>query len=745
MDNFWRRKYVINDRRARRRRLSLSSRTIVYLYLFVSSLWLIAFDYAPFIFDLDIHPIFLVQRSHEWVFVFLSAYFLHYLINRLTNTIRGQKEALQKDIAKRYQTEATLAEVQKIAHLGSWEWCIDRGTLVWSEEVYRIFGLLPEKFTPTYEKFLSLIPEDERKTVQQLVQLSLGNPRQMFKIEHSILRPDGSLRSVMEYGKVVFDDDGKPLRMIGTVQDITERKQMEQQVMEIGDQYRSLAEAAKDAIITADADGNILSWNHGAQICFGYSPQEVIGQSLTILMPPQFRSLHQRGMEKVRESKALKLRGQVVELRGLRKNGQEFPLEVSLATWEVAKKPFFSGIIRDITLRKRLEEEQDQAYRVRLTISSLLETALEPLSLELQLEVTLDILHTLPWLAKQQQGSIFLADEASQELVLVAHRGMPSNIVKSCQRVAFGHCLCGRAAKTQELLFADDHSQEHEIQFEGMKPHSHYCVPIMFAKRLLGVLNIYLPAGHIRNADEESILQTIVHTLATIIERRRMESVLQATHEKLRETRLEIIRRLGMAAEYRDNETGLHVIRMSKYAVLLAKSIGLSELQCEILLNAAPMHDVGKIGVSDTILLKKARLIAEEFEIMKKHTVIGADMLYGHNEEPLNTAHLIALTHHEKWDGSGYPYGLKGKEIPLVGHICAIADVFDALTSERPYKKSWSVEEAMAELERSSGTHFDPDLVGHFRAILPEIIKIKEQLTDMTTQETWKSGDFESR
>lgn len=200
--------------------------------------------------------------------------------------------------------------------------------------------------------------------------------------------------------------------------------------------------------------------------------------------------------------------------------------------------------------------------------------------------------------------------------------------------------------------------------------------------------------------------------------------------KELNETRLEIIRRLTMAAEYRDNETGQHIIRMSKMCALLGKAIGMNESQCDLLLNASPMHDIGKIGIPDRVLLKPGKLDPEEWEIMKTHTNIGAELLSGHSSELMEMARIIALTHHEKWSGIGYLEGLKGEEIPLVGRICAVCDVFDALTSDRPYKKAWSIEDSLSEIYKNSGKDFDPKLVEAFKKVKDDIIKIIEDHTD---------------
>jgi putative two-component system response regulator len=197
--------------------------------------------------------------------------------------------------------------------------------------------------------------------------------------------------------------------------------------------------------------------------------------------------------------------------------------------------------------------------------------------------------------------------------------------------------------------------------------------------------------------------------------------------EELRATRLAIVQRLGLAAEYKDNETGLHVIRMSHFARVLGLAAGMDEAQADDLLHAAPMHDVGKIGIPDRILQKAGALDPDEWKIMQTHAAIGAEIIGEQGGSMLRLARNIALTHHEKWDGSGYPNGLAGKAIPLEGRIVAIADVFDALTSVRPYKRAWSETDALTYLRQQKGRHFDPELVELFIAQMPAIRQIRER------------------
>ncbi|MBF0583264.1 MAG: two-component system response regulator [Magnetococcales bacterium] len=212
------------------------------------------------------------------------------------------------------------------------------------------------------------------------------------------------------------------------------------------------------------------------------------------------------------------------------------------------------------------------------------------------------------------------------------------------------------------------------------------------------------------------------------------EKVQQRTVE-LQETQLAIIRKLGRAAEFRDNETGLHVMRMSHYTHIIGIACGMGKSESALLLHAAPMHDVGKIGIPDNVLLKPGKLSPSEFDIIKTHPEMGADII-GKEESPLlKMAFQIAYTHHEKWDGSGYPRGLSGENIPLVGRICAVADVFDAVTSQRPYKEAWPVPQAVALLQQESGRHFDPALVRLFLDNMTEVLKIKEKFSEQEAVE----------
>jgi len=212
--------------------------------------------------------------------------------------------------------------------------------------------------------------------------------------------------------------------------------------------------------------------------------------------------------------------------------------------------------------------------------------------------------------------------------------------------------------------------------------------------------------------------------LALYDQRRELERLVAERTQEIQATRLEVIKRLGRAAEFKDNETGLHVVRMSLYAKILAEAMIDNEEWVETLFQAAPMHDVGKIGIPDSILLKAAPLSEDEWTTMKKHTLHGAKIIGNEGSDLMRMASTIAEHHHEKWDGSGYPHGKSGNEIPLAARIVAVADVFDVLTTERPYKEAWQIEDAIMMIEESAGSHFDPEVVRCFKERQDDILAV---------------------
>jgi len=295
---------------------------------------------------------------------------------------------------------------------------------------------------------------------------------------------------------------------------------------------------------------------------------------------------------------------------------------------------------------------------------------------------------------KDRRPSILLVDDEPANLHVLKH------ILQDDYRLLFA-----RDGERALELASSEHPQLIllDVMMPGTTGHE-VCTRLKADPRTEAIPVIFVTA--LANPEDEALgfelgaVDYISKPVSAPIVRARVRTHLSLVRaEVLRQTRLNIVQALGMAAEYKDNETGLHVIRMSHFSRIIALEAGFSAEDAEELLHAAPMHDVGKIGIPDAILQKPGKLDADEWAIMQQHPDIGARIIGEHDASMLQMARRIALGHHEKWDGSGYPAGLAGTDIPVEARIIAIADVFDALTSVRPYKRAWSVDEAVALIE----------------------------------------------
>jgi putative two-component system response regulator len=239
--------------------------------------------------------------------------------------------------------------------------------------------------------------------------------------------------------------------------------------------------------------------------------------------------------------------------------------------------------------------------------------------------------------------------------------------------------------------------------------------------------NICLSLGTLTFVTKE--MQAVELTIKTEEEHRNykalLENQLREQNKRIWQMQLDMVYRLARASELRDAATGYHITKVGHYCQILGKAAGIKGDHLKLLYHASPLHDVGKIGIAEAILQKPAKLTPVEFEQMKGHSVIGAKLLSGNNSGLLKVARLMALSHHERWDGTGYPFGLSGGQIPLAARIAAICDVFDALTSDRPYKQAWGIDASVAEIEKGRGKHFDPQLLDLFLKNLPAIKEVQ--------------------
>jgi len=372
-------------------------------------------------------------------------------------------------------------------------------------------------------------------------------------------------------------------------------------------------------------------------------------------------------------------------------------------------RAIFIHMAYDITKRKNTEEEVKRNYSIQAVTNSLLRLSLKDVPLERLLEQALDLILSIPWLAFESRGAIFLVEDDPDVLIMKAQNGLAEPIKKACARIPFGKCLCGRAAATRETQFAECLDDRHEISYAGITAHGHYCVPIMRNHKILGVINMYLRAGHREDPKEKEFLAAVANTLAGIIKRTQMENELKRSFERWQKAFEETIRALISATEMRDPYTAGHQQRVSELARAIAREMNLSEDQITAITMAATIHDIGKIQVPAEILTKPGQLNEIEFSLIKTHPQVGHDILR-HIEFPWPIADIV-LQHHEREDGSGYPRGLSDKDILLEAKILAVADVVEAMASHRPYRPARGIDQALQEISRNKGKLYDVRVV----------------------------------
>ncbi|WP_136806587.1 HD domain-containing phosphohydrolase [Desulfosediminicola flagellatus] len=375
--------------------------------------------------------------------------------------------------------------------------------------------------------------------------------------------------------------------------------------------------------------------------------------------------------------------------------------------------------LKDVTQLEtaRAAERRMSAYKNTLIDATML------ISKNLDLHVTLRrTIQAARRLSSARYAAIAVIEDG--KVVRFIHEGMSEEIVKQISRCPPQKGLIAAIVHNPDILMLDDISSDHRAAGfpEGHPEMKAYIgAPVMFDDVLYGV--IYLTKGEDEPGFTEldcSMINNFAAHAAVAIHNAKL-------HAQVKASSLETIHRLAKASEFRDKDTGTHIMRMSYYSAMIAKTLGLDSSFVETILYAAAMHDIGKIATPDNVLLKPGKLDGSEWEIMKKHTVFGADILHGADNVILKMAGEIALTHQEKYDGSGYPKGLSGDDIPLSGRIVAVADVFDALTMRRPYKPAFDLVKTFEIMSEGRGTHFDPVVLDAFFKAKKEILQIKAQ------------------
>ncbi|MBF0448174.1 MAG: PAS domain S-box protein [Magnetococcales bacterium] len=318
------------------------------------------------------------------------------------------------------------------------------------------------------------------------------------------------------------DSHGKPEFAFAFLTDITQRKKMEVTLQESEARFRAITASVQDAIIAADNQGNIIFWNHGAEKIFGYSEQEILGQLILKLIPAHRIADHKQAFQRIKKLKQDNWFDQTVIQTSSTKSGKTFLAEITLSMWSRDETRFFSAVVRDITHREEAAKNRERMLQSQSAINTLLKNATETRSLTQQLESALDLVLSGTWLTTANKGAIFLFDKKHQDLEMVVQRGLSDPILVQCERVKPGVCLCGRVAESKTLIFARHLDERHDINHEEIKPHGHYCIPILFKGEVLGIINMYLLDGHQQTEGEERFLLAMANSLAGIIKQTQM-------------------------------------------------------------------------------------------------------------------------------------------------------------------------------------------------------------------------------
>lgn len=480
------------------------------------------------------------------------------------------------------------------------------------------------------------------------------------------------------------------------------------------EQYKALLENSNDIVIIADREMKIVFWNRLAGESFGYSSEEAVGKGLGIIVPEKHREAHEKGFRRFIESGKLN-RGKLSGVDGLKKDGALFPVEISVSSYGTNGGRFVTAIIRDITERRQTEarlKEQIEKLSACRNIDMAISSSLD---IRLTLNVILDqITATL----NADAADILLYNPATLQLEYSAGKGFRTEALKYT-RLRVGESYAGRAAyEGKSVCIKDVNIEQGELskaplfQQEGFIS---YCsVPLLSKGALKGVLEIYKRSESEYAAETLDFIDGLALQAAIAIDNAEMFNEAKRSNLELALAYETTLEGWSKALDLRDKETEGHSRRVTEMTVRIGKAMGLTEAELVHARRGALLHDIGKMGVPDAILLKPGPLTEEEWVIMKKHPVYAYELLQPISY--LRAAVDIPYCHHEKWDGSGYPRGLKGAEIPIAARVFALADIWDALRSDRPYRPAWSDEKAREEIISLSGRQLDPQVVETFLA-----------------------------
>lgn len=590
------------------------------------------------------------------------------------------------------ESEANLAWAQGVSHLGSWSLDLASGVLKLSDEYYRITGYKPGGYLPTWDNVLQTVHPDDRRLVDTGAPTSTEEAHREFEVR--ILRPTGEIRTVRSYVEAVFDASGQLVTMNGTIRDITEEKKAEETQTWLAE----IVSSSSEAIIGKDLNGVIQSWNKAAEKLYGYSAAEMIGGSVSRLLPCDRKD----ELGKILASLSNGCRIEEYETRRVDRHGRVFDVSLNISPIRTAEGKIVgaAAICRDISARK----EADRLLRSRL------EQLTAMRNIDVSIAGTYDLSKTLDILASETLAGT--GTESVCVFKLDRQTGLPRMMASGSKD---NRQLPAMRMHIAEILSQQIFDMPNPADWATMAgPKGGLCrAHALIAKgKVNGAIVVHYGPGSSPSEEQVRFIEALAGQAAIAIESAFLFEELLQSKENLEAAYDETLEGWARALDLRDHETEGHSRRVTDLSVRLATRLGLSEVEIHNIRRGALLHDIGKIGIPDHILLKAGRLTEDEWSIMRLHPSFGRNII-----APIRflaPALDIPYCHHEKWDGSGYPQGLKGNAIPLSARIFALADVWDALTFDRPYRKGWDIERVQAYIQSQSGIHFDPDLVPIF-------------------------------
>lgn len=483
--------------------------------------------------------------------------------------------------------------------------------------------------------------------------------------------------------------------------------------------FDDVLDTVADAIIATDEDQQIVLFNKGAEHTFGYQKEEVLGRPLQLLVSPSRTQGHylllpasDTGAEETWSTSDRR------ELIGRRKDGSQFPAEVSISELTREGRTIVTGVLRDVTQRKQNEERIQRQVQHLSALRAVDIAITSSLDLRVILSVLLDQVTTQLGV---DAAAALLLNPSSQTLEYIAGRGFRTHAFLQA-RLHLGEGCAGRAARDRRLvrLFAATETKDqlaHNRLLVAESFMTSYATPLIVKGQVRGVLEVSHRAWLDPDQEWLDLLDAFAQQAAIAFDAAGLFEDLQRATAELTVAYDATLEGWARALELRDVETQGHSQRVTEMTLYLARAMGMDEEELVHLRRGGLLHDIGKMGIPDQLLFKPAPLTESEWEIMRRHPTYAYEMLLP--IDYLRPALEIPYCHHEKWDGSGYPRGLRGEEIPLAARLFAVADTWDALRSDRPYRAAWSTEEVQDYVRSRSGAHFDPEVVDVFLQLAP--------------------------